>query len=86
MEKIFEPIKDLIGSVYNLLFDAATKVWSLVKPIFLIGLVVDLVTGKLGWITQILEFYRQAISYTATASWWLVLVMALLLFHFFRKQ
>ncbi len=85
MEKLLAPIKDLIGSLYDLLFDAAQKVWSLAKPIFLIGVVFDLVTGKLGWINQLLEIYRQVLSTTSGASWLVVVVVALLALNCCKK-
>lgn len=86
MGKIFEPVKDLIGSVYDLLYDAATKVWSLVKPVILIGLLVDLVTGKLGFISQMLEFYRQTLNYTAGTSWLVLIIGGLIVMTWFTKR
>ncbi|MBI4126586.1 MAG: hypothetical protein HY465_03750, partial [Deltaproteobacteria bacterium] len=65
MMKAFDPVKDLVGSLYDVLFDAANKVWNLVKPILLIGLVFDLVTGKLGWINQLMGYYQQLMQYTS---------------------
>lgn len=86
MGKIFEPIKDLFGAVYDLLFDAAQKVWSLAKPVILIGLAIDLISGKLGWISQILEFYRQMLDYTAGASWMVLVFAALVVLGYFSKR
>jgi len=85
MGNIFQPVKDLVGHLYDVFFDAAQKVWSLAKPVILIGLTIDFVTGKLGWISQILEYYRQALTYTSGASWFLLLVVALLVLNFFKK-
>ncbi|MDO8462343.1 MAG: hypothetical protein Q7S98_05740 [Deltaproteobacteria bacterium] len=78
MGKIFQPLQDLIGSVYDLLHDAAEKVWSLAKPIAMIGLLVDFLTGKLGWISSMLGYYKQFLADTSGTSW-LVLVLAVLL-------
>lgn len=85
MERLLSPIKDLIGSLYDLLFDAAQKVWSLVKPIFLIGIVFDLVTGKLGWINQLLGVYQQVLTSTSGASWLVVFLVALLALNCCKK-
>lgn len=85
MGKFLEPVKELVGSLYDLLFDAAQKVWSLVKPVFLIGLAFDLVTGKLGWINQILGVYRQVITDTSGASWLVLIVLAILFLNCCKK-
>jgi cobalamin biosynthesis protein CobD/CbiB len=85
MERLFEPIKDLIGALYDLLIDAAEKVWNVAKPVVMIGLLIDLVSGQLGWINQILGYYHQAISYTSGASWLLAILGFLLILHFFKK-
>ena len=86
MDKLFAPIKDLVGGVYGVLYDAACKVWSLAKPVILIGLVVDLVTGKLGWIGSIMEYYRQFLNYTSGTSWMVLLIAGVILFGFFSKK
>ena len=86
MGNLFTPVKDLVGSIYDVLFDAATKVWSLVKPVVLIGLTVDLVTGKLGWITTILEYYRRTLEYTAGTSWLVLIIGGLLVMSWFAKK
>jgi len=85
MERLFQPVKDLVAAIYDVIYDAAGKVWNLVKPVVLIGLVVDLVTGQLGWIGQILEYYRLALSYTTGASWLVLVIFAVLFLHFFRR-
>lgn len=86
MEKLFAPIKDLVGSVYDVIYDAATKVWSLIKPIVLIGLVVDLVTAKLGWIATILEFYRRILDYTGGTHWLVLIIGGLVALAWFSKK
>ena len=86
MGNLFTPVKDLVGSIYDVLFDAATKVWSLVKPVVLIDLTVDLVTGKLGWITTILEYYRRTLEYTAGTSWLVLIIGGLLVMSWFAKK
>ena len=86
MEKLFAPIKDLVGGVYGVLYDAATKVWSLAKPVILIGLLFDLVTGKLGWISNILELYRQTLTYTAGTSWLVLTILGCLALTWFTKK
>lgn len=80
MDKLFKPLQDLISSLYDLLFDAAQKVWSLFQPVALVGLLFDLLTGKLGWIDSILGFYHQFLSHTTGANWWVLLLVALLVF------
>lgn len=86
MGKFFEPIKDLFGAVYDLIYDAATKVWALAKPILLVGLVFDLVTARLGWISQILDVYHRLLEYTAGASWVVVVAIALVFVSLFYKK
>jgi putative exporter of polyketide antibiotics len=86
MDKLFDPIRDLVASLYDVLSDAAHKVWALVKPIFLIGMVFDLATGNLGWINQILGYYRDLLAYTSGASWLVIVFGALLLFHGMTKK
>ncbi len=71
-------VKGLVGNVYDVLYDAAEKVWSLVKPIFLIGIVFDLVTNKLGWINQIVMLYKDVVAYTSTGSTLVVVIIGLL--------
>jgi len=83
MGKLFAPIKDLVGAVYDVLFDAATKVWSLLKPVVLIGLLFDLVTGQLGWITNILTYYDKLLTFTGGAHWLIILVIGLLAVNWF---
>lgn len=85
MEKLFSPIKDLIGGLYDVMYDAAQKVWSLAKPIFLIGVTVDLVTGKLGWINSMLEYYHQTLNYTSGTHWLVMVIGGLFLLSFFGK-
>jgi len=85
MGKLFQPLQDLIGSVYDLLHDAADKVLALAKPIAMIGLLVDLLTGKLGWIDNILSYYRAALNYTSGTSWLVLILAALLLLSCCRK-
>ena len=77
MGKLFQPLQDLVGSLYDLLHDAADKVWGLAKPIAMIGLLFDLLTGKLGWISSIMEVYKTFLQHTSGTSW-LVLVLAAL--------
>ncbi len=86
MGNLFTPVKDLVGGVYDVLFDAATKVWSLVKPILLIGLAVDLVTGKLNWITTILEYYRRTLEYTAGTSWLVLVIGGMIALTWFTRK
>jgi hypothetical protein len=78
LEPIFQPVKVLIGTVYDVLFDAAQKVWKLAKPVAMIGLLVDLLTGKLGWIQTMLGYYRTFMHDTSGSSW-IVLVLAAVL-------
>lgn len=85
MEKLFAPITDLVGSLHGMLLDAAQKIWSLVKPIFMIGIVFDLVSGRLGWIDQLLGTYNQLLAATSGASWLVVVVGALILLSVCRK-
>lgn len=85
MSKFFEPVKDLVASLYDVFHDAAEKVWSLAKPVLLIGLAIDFVSAKLGWITQILEYYRQGLAYTSDASHFVLILGALMLLYFFKK-
>lgn len=86
MGKIFEPIKDLFGAVYDLVFDSLQKVLSLAKPVLTVGLLFDLVTGKLGWISQILEVYQRVLSYTAGASWLVVAALVLIAIGYFQQK
>ena len=86
MGNLFTPVKDLVGSIYDVLFDAAAKVWSLVKPILLIGLAIDLVTGKLGWIGTILEYYRRTLEYTAGTSWLVLVIGGLVMLSWCTKN
>ena len=86
MEKVFAPIKDLVGAVYGVLYDAAQKVWTLAKPIVLIGLLFDLVTGELGWIGSILDYYRQFLNYTSGTSWLVLVIAGFLVLGFFARK
>lgn len=86
MNQIFTPVTDLVGSLHQVLHDAAVKVWDLVKPIFLIGVVFDLVTSQLGWIESMLGYYNQFMIYTSGASWLVVLLGAMMLLSFSRKS
>lgn len=86
MGNLFAPVKDLIGGIYDVLFDAASKVWNLAKPVILIGLAVDLVTGKLGWIGTILEYYRRTLEYTAGTSWLVLVIAGMLALSWFAKR
>lgn len=86
MANLFTPVKDLVGGIYDVLFDAASKVWSLVKPVILIGLAVDLVTGKLGWIGTILEYYRRTLEYTAGTSWLVLVIGGMVVLTWFAKR
>lgn len=86
MGNLFSPVKDLVGSVYDLIYDAAQKVWSLVKPILLIGLAIDLVTAKLGWIHTILEYYHRTLDYTAGTSWLVLVIGGMLVLTWFTKR
>ena len=86
MEKVFSPVTDLIGSLYDLLFDAATKVWSLAKPVVMIGLLFDLITGHLGWISQILGHYRDFMLFTSQASTLVLIVVAVVTLAFVAKR
>jgi len=85
MEKLFTPVKDLIGSIYDVVYDAAQKVWSLVKPLFLIGVTFDLVTGKLGWVNSLLEYYHQTLNYTSGTNWLVLIIGGLFLLAFCTK-
>ncbi|OGQ05312.1 MAG: hypothetical protein A2W61_03375 [Deltaproteobacteria bacterium RIFCSPLOWO2_01_44_7] len=85
MVKFFEPVKDLVAGLYDVFHDAAEKAWSLAKPVLFVGLAIDLVSGKLGWITQILEYYRQGLAYTAGASHFVLILGALMVLYFFKK-
>lgn len=82
MEKVFEPIfvpvRGLINTLYDLLMDASQKVWKLAKPIVMIGLLFDLISGKLGWINTMLGYYRTFMHDTSGASW-VVLALGTLL-------
>lgn len=86
MGNLFAPVKDLVDGIYDVLFDAASKVWNLVKPVILIGLAVDLVTGKLGWIGTILEYYRRTLEYTAGTSWLVLVIGGMLMLSWFTKR
>lgn len=86
MSTLFTPVKDLVGNIYDLLFDAAQKVWSLVKPVLFIGLTLDLVTGKLGWIGTILDYYRRTLEYTAGTSWLVLVIGGMLALAYFAKR
>lgn len=86
MGNLFTPVKDLVGSIFDVLYDAAQKVWSLAKPVILVGLTVDLVTGKLGWIGTILEYYRRTLEYTAGTSWLVLIIGGLLAMTWFAKR
>lgn len=86
MGNLFAPVKDLVGGVYDVLFDAASKVWNLAKPVILIGLAVDLVTGKLGWIGTILEYYRRTLEYTAGTSWLVLVIGGMIALTWFAKK
>lgn len=86
MDKLFAPLKDLIGSVYDFLYDAATKVWSLAKPIVFIGLLFDLITGKFGWIQSILGIYRQFLSYTSGTHWLVLVLLTVVVVSFFSSK
>lgn len=86
MANLFTPVKDLVDSIYDVLFDAASKVWSLAKPVILIGLAVDLVTGKLGWIGTILEYYRRTLEYTAGTSWLVLVIGGMVVLTWFTKR
>lgn len=86
MENLFAPIKNLVGAVYDVIYDAAQKVWSLIKPVILIGLALDLVTGKLGWIATILEYYRRTLEYTAGTSWLVLVIGGLVVLTFFTRR
>lgn len=86
MSNLFAPIKDLLGSCFDFLSDAAQKVWSLAKPVILIGLLIDLVSAKLGWITQILDVYRRILEATAGTSWVVLLLLAFVVVSFFQRR
>lgn len=86
MGKLLAPVKDLIGTLYDFLFDAAQKVWSLAKPVILIGLLIDLISGQLGWISQILEFYHKTLTYTAAAPWFVLVVFGVVALGFFSRK
>lgn len=86
LEPIFSPIKELIAHVYDLLFDAANKVWKLAKPVAMIGLLLDFLTGKLGWITTIMNYYRQFMHDTSGASWIVLVVFAMLALTYLTKK
>lgn len=86
MEKLFAPIKDLVGAVYDIVYDAATKVWNLAKPVILIGLLIDLVTHKLGWVDTILEYYRRTLDYTGGTHWLVLIIGGMVLLAWFSKK
>lgn len=86
MGNLFAPVKDLVGGIYDVLFDAASKVWSLAKPVILIGLAVDLISGKLGWIGTILEYYRRTLEYTAGTSWLVLVIGGMIVLTWFTKR
>ncbi len=79
-EPIFMPIKGLVAMIYEVLHDAAHKVWDLARPIAMVGLLFDLLTGKLGWISVMLGYYKQFMQDTSgTSSMVLVLGSVLIL-------
>lgn len=84
MGKIFQPLQDLVGGCYDFCYDAACKVWNLAKPLALIGLLFDLMTGKLGWIDHILVNYRAILQHTS-GTHWLVLVLGVLVLLSWKK-
>ena len=86
MGNLFAPVKDLVGSLYDFLYDAAGKVWNLAKPIIMIGLLVDLVTAKLGWISMILGFFHQALNVIASASWIALLFFGVVVLAYFSRN
>lgn len=82
MERAFAPAKDLVGSVYELLHDAAQKAWSLARPVFFVGLLVDFVTARLGWIDTVMRYYRDFISATSGGSTLVVVLLAILAYTY----
>ena len=84
--RAFDSVKDLVGSLYDVLYDAANKVWSLAKPVLFVGLVVDLVSGKLGWIGQIVGYYKQIVDYTSGASTLVVVIIGLVVLSWANKN
>lgn len=86
MGNMFAPVKDLVGSLYEFLFDAAGKVWNLAKPIVMIGLLIDLITAKFGWISMMLGFFHQTLDVIATASWITLVFCGIVLLAFFSRN
>lgn len=83
---VFAPVKDLVKGLYDLVMDAATKVWSLAKPIVLIGLLFDLVTAKIGWISNILVYYRQFMHDTSGSAPLVLILGTVLVLTYFAKS
>ena len=86
MKQLFSPLTELIGSLYDFLYDAAQKVLSLAKPVVVVGLLIDVITGKLGWIDHILEVYHRTLGYTSSASMLVVLFLGLVAVAMFMPK
>ncbi len=83
LEPIFQPVRAMVATLYDVLFDAAQKVWKLARPVAMIGLLFDLLTGKLGWINTMLGYYRQFMHDTSGASWIVLALGTLLILTYF---
>jgi flagellar biosynthesis protein FliR len=86
MKTLLAPLSDLIASLYDFLIDAADKVLSLAKPVITVGLLIDVVTGKLGWIDHILDLYNKTLSHTSSASMIVVIIVGLILLGYLTKK
>ncbi|OGP14534.1 MAG: hypothetical protein A3I75_00740 [Deltaproteobacteria bacterium RIFCSPLOWO2_02_FULL_50_16] len=86
MKQLLSPLTDLIGSLYDFLFDAASKVLNLAKPVITVGLLIDVVTGKLGFIDHILDFYQKTLSTTSGASMMVVIVIGIVVLAMVTKK
>ena len=82
LEPLFEPLKILMNTVYDVLMDAAQKVWRLAKPVAMIGLLIDLLTAKLGWIHTIIGYYNEFMRATSGTSWLVLLLVTVLILSF----
>jgi hypothetical protein len=83
---LFAPVRDLVGGLYDLLMDSATKVWALAKPVAMIGLLFDLLTSRLGWIDSILAYYHRFMHDTSGASSLVLVLGTVLVLTYFAKS
>ena len=86
MKALFTPLIDLVSSLYNFLSDMAKKAMDLAKPVVVLGLLIDLVSGKLGWIDHILAVYRKTLEFTAEAPVLIVVIVAIIILAFIAKK